>query len=271
MNTSAATGAAGTPGAMPAPSFSSLQSAIVPVSGAASGIGLAICRQLRAVGATPLLLDVNSRSLEPAVREVFPELDAQGALRHAYAVDVADSAAVDACFERILREHGPATHAVSNAGIGVAQHILELTDAQWHRVIDVNLNGSLYFCRAAARQIAPARSGSIVVMASIAGLMAKGERAGYAASKAALINMARALAIDLGDHGVRVNAVAPGIIDTPMQVNNQLAARADRSLLHRRGTAGEIAHATLFLLSDLASYVTGHTLVVDGGVTASYA
>ncbi|MDR6858775.1 SDR family NAD(P)-dependent oxidoreductase [Variovorax guangxiensis] len=248
----------------------SMQSAVVPVTGAASGIGLAVCKRLRAEGATPLMLDVNAERLATAAGEVFGE--ACDSSRYTYAVDVRDSAAVDACFADILRAHGRATHAVAAAGIVDSSNVLTTTDEQWHRVIDVNLHGAMYFCRAAARQFAQAKRGSIVTVASIGGLKSKENRASYTASKAALINLTRSLAVDLGGLGIRANAVAPGVIDTPIQDGNRAGLDAVRQTipLQRIGTADEIANGVLFLLSDLASYVTGETLVLDGGMTAKY-
>ena len=248
-----------------------LQSALVPVSGGASGIGLAICRRLREEGATPLLLDVDASKLKVAVTQVYGDVDDPD--RYGYVVDVRSSRAVDDCFDRIRGEHGIVTHAVANAGVGAPAHVLEITDEQWQRVIDVNLNGVMYVCRAAARHLAEVRRGAIVNIASISGLMAKPRRIAYTSSKAAVVNLTRALALDMGEYGVRVNAVAPGVIRTPMQEMNAQAAvqaLANRSALKRLGEAEEVADAVLFLLSDRASYVTGHTLTVDGGLTVNY-
>jgi 3-oxoacyl-[acyl-carrier protein] reductase len=171
-----------------------------------------------------------------------------------------------------VRTHGSLAYAVAAAGIVGPSDVLNLTDELWHRVIDVNLNGAMYFCRAAARHIAEGKRGSIVTIASIGGLSAKENRIAYSSSKAALINMTRALALDLGSLGVRANAVAPGVIDTPIQNLNRETFEAIRESvpLKRIGSADEIANVVLFLLSDLASYVTGTTVVVDGGMTAKY-
>ena len=250
-----------------------LESAVIPVTGGASGIGLAICRRLRAEGARPLLLDVDSRRIEAAVREVYHDLDETSASRHGYAVDVRDSQAVDACLAAIRRDHGLVTHAVANAGMAHADHVLNISDEQWHRVIAVNLHGVFYFCRAAARQMVEAKRGAIVTMGSLAGLRAKEERVAYAASKAAVINLTRALALDLGRAGIRVNSVAPGVIQTPMQDKaavESLDASKRRTALGRLGTPVEVANLVLFLLSDLAGYITGETVVIDGGMTARY-
>lgn len=242
----------------------------MPVSGAASGIGLAICQALRAAGATPLLLDIEPARLADAARAVHGEsADAQ---RYAYQVDMRDSAAVDACFEQIANAHGQITHAVASAGISGSSQVLTVTDERWHRTMDVNLHGTMYFCRAAARQLVARKAGAIVTIASIAGLGARADAASYVTSKAAVINLTRSLAIDLGPLGIRANAVAPGVIDTPMQERNRHTFERTRETipLQRVGLAQEVADAALFLLSDRSSYVTGHTLVVDGGIAAKY-
>lgn len=249
-----------------------LDGAVVPVSGSASGIGLAIAKRLRAAGAMPLLLDIEPGRLDAARRDVFGDA-APDAPPTTYVVDMRDSSAVDACFDAIRGHHGAITHAVANAGIGAATPLLDMTDAQWHAVMDVNLHGTMYFCRAAARQLVERRQGAIVTVGSIAGLLVKPDRVAYTASKAAVIHMTRALAVDLGPLGVRVNGIAPGVIDTPlMQMNppSYRQAMSDKAALRRLGTPDDIARVALFLLSDLASFVTGHTIVADGGLSIRY-
>lgn len=251
-----------------------LDAAVIPVSGSGSGIGLAIARRLRAAGALPLLLDIDERKLETARQEVFgTAAPMDGSPPCTYVLDVRDSTAVEACFETIRRHHGPVTHAVANAGIGGVTNALEMSDAQWHAVMDVNLHGTMYFCRAAARQLVERQQGAIVTVGSIAGLLVKPNRVAYTSSKAAVIQMTRALALDLGPLGVRVNGIAPGIIDTPLMQMNPESYRQtmrERAALQRLGTPEDIANVAIFLLSDLASFVTGHTIVADGGVSIRY-
>ena len=247
-----------------------LQSAVVPVTGAASGIGLAIARRLRSEGATPLLIDVDRTGLDVAAGEIY---GAEVGRRYAYQVDVSDSTAVDACFAEISRRHGDISHAVASAGILGPADALSVTDELWHQVMSVNLHGAMYFCRAAARRLAESGGGgSIVTISSLGGLAARENRVSYVASKAALINLTRAFALDLGHLGIRVNSVAPGLVDTPIQSNNQDRFRelAETVPLRRIGTPDDVAKVVMFLLSDLAGYVSGETVVVDGGLVARY-
>ncbi len=248
-----------------------LSSAVVPVSGGASGIGLAICRRLRDEGALPIPLDIDGDNLEEAVRRLYPDVADPQAYGHR--VDVSQPGEVEAAFAAIDRDHGAIAHAVASAGIVKSVNILDLTDEDWHRVIDINLNGMMYFCRAAGRRLAKSSGGSIVTIASIGGLQAKQDRSPYSASKAAVVNLTRALALDLGQYGVRANIVAPGLVETPIQTLNSSAFReavTERIPLRRWGRADEIADVATFLLSRQASYISGAVLVADGGLTAGY-
>jgi 3-oxoacyl-[acyl-carrier protein] reductase len=218
-----------------------------------------------------LLLDVHAERLAAALREVFPE--APEPSRYGYAVDVTDRQAVDRCLADIRNEHGAVTHAVANAGIVLGDPFLEMSDEQWHKVMDLNVNGVMYFCRAAGAHLADSRRGAMVAMASISGIVAKRNRVAYSASKGAIFSMTRALALDMGSYGVRVNAVAPGVTDTPIQALNDpayLQTMAEKTALGRFGTPTEIANVVLFLLSDMSSYITGQTIVADGGLTIRY-
>jgi NAD(P)-dependent dehydrogenase (short-subunit alcohol dehydrogenase family) len=249
--------------------FTGLNSAIVPVTGGASGIGLAVCKRLRALGAQPLLLDSNSDQLERALDEVYTDGDGS---HRGYVVDVADADAVDSCFAKISKEHGLVTHAVANAGISNPHSMLDLTNDNWHSVINVNLNGTFYFCRAAARQMVHNKRGAIVSTASIGGLFARERYSAYGASKGAIVQLTRTMALEFGPSGIRVNAVAPGLVDTPIQTKNAatINATAERSALKRVAAPEEIANVIAFLLSDLSSFVTGQTIVADGGLSIRY-
>jgi NAD(P)-dependent dehydrogenase (short-subunit alcohol dehydrogenase family) len=247
-----------------------LEAAIVPVTGGASGIGLAICRKLRAAGAVPILVDVNADSLETAVAEVYAGEGSPG--RFGYVVDVADSKAVDAFFTKLKEDHGPATHAVANAGIVRPVAANEQSDENWLSVINVNLNGAFFFCRGAGRQMVEGGRGAIVNMGSIGGMFAREGRSAYGASKAGVIQMTRTLALEYGPSNVRVNAIAPGLILTPIQAANAatVSETSSRSALKRMGTPEEIADIAVYLLSDQSSFVTGATVVADGGLSIRY-
>lgn len=251
-----------------------MKSAIVPVTGGASGIGLAICKGLRSAGARPILLDLNAALLNQAVEQLYPGEEAS---RFGYCVDVSDNQAVNDTFEQIRRDHGLVTHAVANAGIVWRGNILDMPEDAWNRVMDINVNGVLHTCRAAARQMAENGGGAILTMASVGGILSKPERAAYTTSKAAIVQMTRALALDLASLNIRVNCVAPGLVNTPIQQAQAaeagagaVEALARRAAMKRLGEPEEIANVALFLLSDLASYVTGETVVVDGGLSIHY-
>ncbi|MBB3649148.1 SDR family oxidoreductase (plasmid) [Rhizobium ruizarguesonis] len=251
-----------------------LKSAIVPVSGGASGIGLAICRQLRSEGARPLPLDFDADQLEKALTTLYPD---ENCAKFGYLVDVSDSLAVDAAFEKIRRDHGIVTHAVANAGIVWRGNVLDMPEDKWKRVLDVNVNGVLHICRAAARQMTDNGGGAIVTMASIGGILSKPERAAYTTSKAAIVQMTRAFALDFAQLNIRVNCVAPGLVKTSIQQAQAAStepgfveALAARAAIKRVGEPEEIANVAMFLLSNLASYITGETVVVDGGLSIHY-
>ncbi len=235
------------------------------VTGAARGIGLAIARRFLADGYAVALLDIDA----PALVKTARELD--GAL--ALECDVAEPAQVRGAVARTEARYGRIDALVNNAGIAVFKPLLETTYEEWQRVLAVNLNGPFLCTQACAPVMLKNGGGSVVNISSISGLRASTLRVAYGTSKAALDHLTRQQATELGNRGIRVNAVAPGPVNTAMaQQVHSAAIRADYHdaiPLNRYGTEEEIAAAVAFLCSDAASYVNGQTLAVDGGFDAA--
>lgn len=243
------------------------------VTGASSGIGRASALSLARAGAAVALVALPGVDLE----ETADACRVAGARAVAHAADVGDGAAVASAFDAAERELGPVSAVFNNAGISIVAAITETTDEQWQRLLHVNLTGSFNVAREAARRMIPHRSGAIVNTASELALIGEAGYAAYTATKGAILAMTRALAAELGPHRIRVNAICPGPIDTPLlQADYATAAdpraaqaEGERSIaLGRLGIPAEIASTVLFLLSDDAAYVTGAHYVVDGGRTS---
>lgn len=236
------------------------------ITGAARGIGLACSEWFLGHAHAVVMVDIDREQLERSAT----------ALGRADAVlavpcDVSDPAQVDAAMAAVTARFGRLDALINNAGIAVFKPLLETSFEDWSRVLAVNLNGPFLCTQAAAALLLQTR-GSVVNIASISGLRASTLRVAYGTSKAALMHLTRQQAAELGDRGVRVNAIAPGPVDTAMakQVHSP-AIRAgyhDAIPLGRYGTPEEIAAAVGFLCSDAASYINGQTLAVDGGFDA---
>lgn len=243
-----------------------LEARTILISGAASGIGRAIALRFAAAGARLALLDVNG----DALAELAQALPGSLALR----CDVADHDAVARTIGRATETLGGLDGVVNAAGVDLIRDFASMTPAEWHRVIAINLTGTMSVCHAAVDALARNPGATIVNLASGAGLQPLTHRTAYCASKAGLIMFSKALALELAPRNIRVNVVCPGAIDTPMLRAGFEAADdpsgmqemvRTRAALQRIGQPDDIASAALFLTSTASAFATGSTLVVDGG------
>ncbi|HYK32707.1 MAG TPA: SDR family NAD(P)-dependent oxidoreductase [Streptosporangiaceae bacterium] len=242
-----------------------MRSRVAVVTGAAGGIGAAICRRLAADGFTVACVDLRADDLA----ELADELP--GA--RCYGTDVRDPGSVGRLADEIAADIGPPWLLVNAAGVFSIQRLVDLDEAEWDRIIDTNLKGPFLTCREFMPAMIAARDGCVINIASTAGVRGGRRRAAYCASKGGLVLLTKSLAIDHGPDGVRVNCVCPGLIDTEMAdwIRHDEQAMADfaaRTPAGRIGRPSDIADTVAFLASDEASYLQGAVMMVDGGVTA---
>jgi NAD(P)-dependent dehydrogenase (short-subunit alcohol dehydrogenase family) len=260
--------------------FQGLSGKVALVTGGSSGLGRAIVHRLAAEGASVVVAGRDQERAEAVAVEAAGIAARAGSSAAAFATVLADVAVVADCerlFAEALARLGRLDILVNSAGIWIEKPITAMSEADYDLLMDVNLKGTYFMCRAAIRHMAPRRSGVIVNIASDSGTHGEPGAAAYAASKAGVIMLTRTLAIDHGPDGVRVCSVSPAIFDTPMLTRAIAEAddpeayaswQADGYPLGRIGQPEELASVVSFLASDEASFVTGRTWTVDGGFTA---
>ena len=243
-----------------------LKDQVAIVTGGARGIGRAITEALAGAGAAVVVADVNEEGAKATAAEVA---QAYGVRAEGIGCNVTDVASCAALIDQTVERLGRLDILVNNAGITRDKLIARMTDEDWQAVLSVNLTSVFNCSKAAARVMARARSGRIVSIASVVGIMGNAGQCNYAASKAGIIGFSKSLARELGGRGVTVNAVAPGFIQTamtdvlPEEIKKKLAEQIP---LGRLGQAEDVAQAVLFLASPAAAYITGAVLQVDGGM-----
>ncbi len=241
--------------------FASLDGKVALVTGGSRGIGAAISRELAAAGAK---VAVNYRSGSEAAESIAAEISGV-----AIGANVGDPGEAQALVEQVESELGDLDILVNNAGVTRDTLIARMSDEDWAEVIDTNLRGTFNTCRAVSRKMLRRRAGAIVNLSSVVGVHGNPGQANYAASKAGIIGLTKALGRELGLRGVRVNAIAPGYITTELTdvlTEEQTGLILGNTPLGRLGTPEDVAASVRFLCSDEAAFITGDVLLVDGGL-----
>ena len=246
-----------------------LENKVAVVTGAARGIGEGIALKFAEHGAHIAFTYVSESSAEKA-KALEEKLIASGVKAKSYRSNAGNFAECESFIIDVVKEFGTIDVCVNNAGISKDNLLLRMTPEQWDDVIKVNLNSVFYMTKQVIRPMMKAKSGSIINMSSVIGLMGNAGQGSYAASKAGIIGFTKSVAKELGSRNVRCNAIAPGFVETDMTSYLKEGEQADKYKagihLGKFGTAEDIANVTLFLASELSSYVTGQVISVDGGL-----
>jgi len=248
----------------------SMQKRTALVTGASQGIGAAIALRLARDGFDVAVSSTRPEKLAGAVAQ----LAAARARAVPVALDIRSQASIEQAMREVIGAFGHLDVLINNAGVALKKPALDVTEAEWNTVIGTNLTGTFFMSQQMGRHlIASGRTGCIISIASTHGVVGMALRSAYGISKAAIIHMTRMLAIEWAEHGIRVNAIAPGRVDTPSRTGSYAdpdyrGRMLDRIPLHRFGTMDEVAGAASYLASPEAAYITGQTLMLDGGLTA---
>ena len=242
-----------------------LNDKVAVVTGAGRGIGRAVAIAYAKMGANVVCV---SRTQENSTK-VATEIEALGQKSWAFAVDVSDTSAVESSAKNILEATGKVDILVNNAGVTRDNLLMRMSEEEWDTVLNTNLKGAFNFTKAFTRPFMKQRSGSIINIASIIGLIGNAGQSNYAASKAALIGFTKSVAKELAPRGVTANAIAPGFIETDMTAVLDEKVRGsiiDRIPMNRFGSPEDIANTAIFLALESTNYMTGQVLTIDGGM-----
>ena len=244
----------------------SLKNKVALVTGAGRGIGKEIAKTLASCGAFVI---VNYNSSPDAAEQTVKEIIKQGGMAAPVQCDVSDFDACGKMMEMIINNYGHLDILVNNAGITRDGLIMKMSEEDFDRVLDTNLKGAFHTIRHASRYFLKQKSGKIINISSVSGVMGNAGQANYCASKAGVIGLTKSEAREIGSRGITVNAIAPGFIDTEMTAvlpDDVKKAMGEQIPLKRFGTTEDVAQAAVFLASDRAAYITGQVLCVDGGM-----